>query len=127
LEYTANESRNAAPAMMEVANAGGAAIATGTTAMTPTAVPIAFSRKDVEVEQENRFGNPIGLGPSQRHTDRRGGTQRNPEHDRDEDRGLYGDTLAFDDLGSFETTRKHDPVERPDPNDDAVFGRDFPR
>ena len=40
--------------------------------------PISLSDQDVERQYENRLRNPVRLGPSQCHTDRRGATKTTP-------------------------------------------------
>src|SRR5215472_6529092 len=74
--------------------------------------PLPLADEDIEKQEDNRLRNPVGLGPSQGHADRPGATEREAEHDRHADGNREGDALAFDHLGSLETARQHDAIER---------------
>jgi hypothetical protein len=82
--------------------------------------PVSFSGDDVEHQDENGLGDPVWLGPSQGHTDRRGATQDQAEHDGHPSGDEQDEMVAVDDLGGAEPARDDDAIQRRDGHDDAV-------
>ncbi len=81
---------------------------------------VAFAHDDVQDQDEHRLGNPVGLGPAQRHPDRRGGTENESEHARHPGGDSRGKVIAVHDPWSAEPVREDDAVERRDREDHAV-------
>ena len=81
---------------------------------------VAFAHDDVQDQDEHRLGNPVGLGPAQRHPDRRGGTENESEHARHPGGDARGKVIAIHDPWSAEPSRQDDAVERRDREDRTV-------
>ena len=86
---------------------GGASSTTGTDAIAPTAVAIAFSRKD-----EDRLGNPVRFGPAQCHADRSGAAQRHAHHSSDRTGKPDRHPLTLDNSGRFESTSEDETIKQ---------------
>ena len=82
--------------------------------------PVALPHQDVEHQDQDRLGHPIGLGPAQRHADRRADAHDGAEHDRHGGGNRRGEARLPRPPRGRRSDGRRDAVQRCDADDHAI-------